>query len=277
MKIPASNLPPFAALENAESDAWAEILRNVVPAFRDRFGLQLAHVAGAFTVLAPKGEDIASLNRVWLPGVAATVTSQALEEIIAHARALGRSRFVAHCPTWAASPEFMTKHGFRQRPSMTKLARRASMNVPESPIRIEEVGRADAELFGQLAAHGNASVADTHGLLLQPWMSDAFNSTVGSPGWKHYFAFFGDTPVATAGLRMHRGFAWNCLASTLSEFRGRGVQLALLNRRIHDAAEAGCEWIVAEAFADSSSLRNQQRAGFEIAYERPNYLADLTS
>jgi hypothetical protein len=269
--------PSFAAIENAEAESWAEILENVAPAFRKRFDLRVQRVAGAIIVLAPIGEDIASLNRVWLPGDAPNVTGAVLKEIMEHARTLGRSRFIAHCPTWAAPPDFMIRHGFRQRPSMFKLTRRTSDDVPESALRVEEIGSSEASVFGRLAAEGNAPEADDQGIFKQPWMADAFNSTVGLPGWKHYFVHIDDAPVATAGLRVREGVAWCCLASTLPAFRGRGAQLALLHRRIRDAAKAGCEWIVVEAFADSSSFRNQQRAGFEVVYERPNYVAELTT
>jgi hypothetical protein len=81
--------------------------------------------------------------------------------------------------------------------------------------------------------------------------------------------------IATALLRIRGEYAWLGLASTLAEHRGRGAQISLLYRRIRDAAAAGCTWLVAEAMADGPSLRNQQRAGFEVAYERPNYLVDL--
>src|SRR5829696_1785590 len=91
--------PSFASIEKAESESWAEMMENVAPAFRERFDLRVQRVAGAITVLAPAGEDIASLNRVWLPGDTAVVTSAALKEIIEYARALGRKRFIAHCPT----------------------------------------------------------------------------------------------------------------------------------------------------------------------------------
>lgn len=269
--------PSFAAIENAEAESWAAILENVAPAFRRRFDLRVQRVAGAVMVLAPIGEDIAALNRVWLPGDAPSVTSVALEEILEHARTLGRSRFIAHCPTWAAPPGFMIEHGFRQRPSMIKLARRPSDDVPESTLRIEEIGPGDARAFGRLAAEGNAPEADQQGIFKEPWMADGFNSTVGLPGWKHYLVRVDGAPVATAGLHIREEVAWCCLASTLPAFRGRGAQLALLHRRIRDAAKAGCDWIVVEALADSISFRNQQRAGFEVVYERPNYLAELTT
>jgi ribosomal protein S18 acetylase RimI-like enzyme len=263
----SSDKPAFGAIENAEAESWAEIHSHVAPAFRERVGLRVQRIAGAITAFA-LNDDMASLNRCWLPGTEPAVTAGALEEIVAYARSLGKERFIAHCPTWAGSPELMEEHGFRTRLPMMQLFRRPSTDVPESPFRIEEIGAGERELFGQVAAEANE---------LPGWLSDGFNATVDLAGWHHYLAFDGDTPIAAAGLRAQGEYAWCCFAGTTPGFRRRGVQSALLNRRIHDAAEAGCDWIIAETSVNPVSFRNLQRAGFEVVYERPNYLADLTT
>lgn len=67
------------------------------------------------------------------------------------------------------------------------------------------------------------------------------------------------------------------IAATLEPARGRGAQLALLHRRILDAAAAGCETLFVETGErvpnrPSASYRNILRAGFEEAYLRPNWV-----
>jgi hypothetical protein len=57
-------------------------------------------------------------------------------------------------------------------------------------------------------------------------------------------------------------------ASTRPALRGRGAQAALLARRIADAAAAGCELIIGGAYFGTTSMRNQQRAGFHLAITR---------
>jgi ribosomal protein S18 acetylase RimI-like enzyme len=160
----------------------------------------------------------------------------------------------------------MAEHGFRVRLPMMQLCRRPSTDIPESPFRIEEMGNGQQELFGRIAAEANE---------LPMWMSDGFSATIGLPSWYHYLVFDGDDPIAAAALRAEGEYAWCCFAGTIPEHRGRGAQRALLHRRIHDAAVAGCDWIVAETSVNPVSLRNMQRVGFEIVYERPNYLAEL--
>ena len=54
-------------------------------------------------------------------------------------------------------------------------------------------------------------------------------------------------------------------ALTVPALRGRGCQTALLQRRIHDAHQLGCDVLVSQCRPGSTSQNNQLRAGFEIA------------
>lgn len=56
--------------------------------------------------------------------------------------------------------------------------------------------------------------------------------------------------------------------ATLPEFRGRGVQTALINRRLWGAARAGCEYAVVSTMPGSGSQRNMERRGFRVAYTK---------
>jgi len=65
----------------------------------------------------------------------------------------------------------------------------------------------------------------------------------------------------------HRVFAV-CGAGTAAEFRGRGLQTALLRARLAAAAEAGCEFAVVVTQGGSASQRNCERLGFRVAYSK---------
>jgi GNAT superfamily N-acetyltransferase len=54
----------------------------------------------------------------------------------------------------------------------------------------------------------------------------------------------------------------------LPEFRQRGVQSALIARRLHEAAKAGCEYAVVSTNPGSGSQRNMERRGFRVAYTK---------
>ena len=72
------------------------------------------------------------------------------------------------------------------------------------------------------------------------------------------------------------GIAELGIGATLESARLRGCQLALLHRRIVDAAEGGCETLFVETGErvedrPAGSYRNILRAGFEEAYLCPNW------
>jgi len=65
----------------------------------------------------------------------------------------------------------------------------------------------------------------------------------------------------------HRVFAL-CGAGTLAEFRGRGLQTALLRARMAAAVRAGCEYAVVVTQGGTISQRNAERLGFRVAYSK---------
>jgi ribosomal protein S18 acetylase RimI-like enzyme len=72
----------------------------------------------------------------------------------------------------------------------------------------------------------------------------------------------------------HRMFAL-CGAGTLTAFRGRGLQTALLRARMSAAIEAGCEYAVVVTQGGSDSQRNVERLGFRVAYSKVTVLKHL--
>ena len=57
-------------------------------------------------------------------------------------------------------------------------------------------------------------------------------------------------------------------AGTLAEFRGRGLQTALLRLRMQVAEQAGCEVAVIVTQGGTTSQRNAERLGFRVAYSK---------
>lgn len=57
-------------------------------------------------------------------------------------------------------------------------------------------------------------------------------------------------------------------ASTMPGYRGLGCQTALIERRLQDAAAAGCSRASVVAMWDSQSHRNLARAGFRTVYTK---------
>lgn len=56
--------------------------------------------------------------------------------------------------------------------------------------------------------------------------------------------------------------------ATLPEFRGRGVHTALIRARLKYATESGCELATAGTMPGSTSQRDYERLGFQVAYTK---------
>lgn len=67
------------------------------------------------------------------------------------------------------------------------------------------------------------------------------------------------------------------IASTLPEFRGRGVQTALLRARLAAARAAGCALAVVMARPANTSARNTERAGFRLAFTKATFARPLAT
>jgi hypothetical protein len=99
-------------------------------------------------------------------------------------------------------------------------------------------------------------------------IEQAFIQAARTEGYRAYLARSGDEIAGGAGLRIDQGVAQLCGASTLPQCRRRGVQGALLSRRLKDARLAGCDFAVLTAQPGSKSHFNAQRQGFSLLYPR---------
>jgi ribosomal protein S18 acetylase RimI-like enzyme len=72
----------------------------------------------------------------------------------------------------------------------------------------------------------------------------------------------------------HRIFAI-CGAGTSTEYRGRGLQTALLHARLAAVAKAGCEYAVVVTQGGTISQRNCQRLGFRVAYSKVTVIREM--
>jgi ribosomal protein S18 acetylase RimI-like enzyme len=87
-------------------------------------------------------------------------------------------------------------------------------------------------------------------------------------GWRLYLARVGGTPAGAALLTLDDDLGYLASASTLPEFRRRGVQAALIAARIADAGAAGCDAVSSQAEFGSASQRNLERSGLRVAYTK---------
>lgn len=103
-----------------------------------------------------------------------------------------------------------------------------------------------------------------------------FASTIGLPAWTHYIAYVEEQVAGIAVLFIEDQVADCFLAATLPEFRGKGVQTALIERRLLDGMEAGCDLATSQTVVYNASPRNMARRGFQPLYRRWMYGKRLT-
>lgn len=93
------------------------------------------------------------------------------------------------------------------------------------------------------------------------YMATSGGEIVGSAAIAHVETSMGRVAILYAG-------------STIPEFRGRGVQMALLRARLAEAFRSDTSFACVRAHPWSSSARNAERAGFRLAFTKPTFVKD---
>ena len=265
----------IAALELAEIEALKDLYNAASPEVVAASGLSVRPVGDA-TLIAVSRVDVLALNRLVGLGLGSSPSDAALAEALKAMDQTGSPRcFVPVAPTAASDglgprlERLGLRHynnWMRLRRTLDDLPRRADSS-PTS-VEVRRIDSAHADVFGRLVA----TAFD-----FPPAIAPLPSQTIGRPHWHHYLAFEGDTPIASGAMYIAGSAAWFSFAATDAAHRKRGAQQALIVRRLHDAADAGCKWVSVETAEDTvtrdaPSFRNLRRLGFEVAYRRPNYL-----
>jgi GNAT superfamily N-acetyltransferase len=99
-------------------------------------------------------------------------------------------------------------------------------------------------------------------------LRDALEQMMGVPGFIRYLARLDGEAVGEAAMRIDGDLAQIAGAGTRPRARGRGVQKALVQRRLADARAAGCTLAVVTTAPGTRSQDNVMRRGFELLYTR---------
>jgi GNAT superfamily N-acetyltransferase len=263
------------ALERIEGSVWEELYRAAPAGLREDHGLSTRRAACATLLLAPD-LDILAFNRATGLGLEAPADRRAIGWIAeAFTAARVRRSFVPVAPIAepSALASWLTSFGLRPYNRWEKLIRGVEdPPAVETRLRIEEVGADRTAEVGRIVAAG----FDWPG-----WVGAWIAASVGRRGWIHYLAYDGETPIATAAQYHALPYGWLGWAATLPDHRGLGAQSALLSRRIVDARARGCTILTMETAENrpdrpSISNRNAIRAGFRVAYHRPNFIFETS-
>ncbi len=240
--------------------------------------LGLAHLPlGSAVALCAPALDVLRFNRVLGLGSGPPAREADLDSALAFFRAAGAKRCMAQVAPIAEPAtlgEWLERRGFRRHNAWLKLHRDAAeaAPAPDDP-RVVPLPRPDAGVLAAL-------LVETFGYppSMVPWLA----ATHGRPGWSLFGAYEDGALAAGGGLFIHGDAAWLGLAATRPASRGRGLQTALIARRIEAARAADCRHLVVETALDTPerpnpSTHNLRRMGFRDAYERVNWVKVLAA
>jgi GNAT superfamily N-acetyltransferase len=258
-------------LEMAEAHAC----RVCAEAFHQQhpeFPVAVEDIAGGFAVFAGVDSPVTQALGVGLHG---GVSDSDLDRLQYFFSSRGAAAAVELCPLVEMSLyDRFAKRGFRLLEVSDVLFRKLSPMDGEakrtpSNIVVRRAAPDEAQLWTKTVAEGFAE----HNPLTQAIL----DVMAGFFPAAHCFLALADGSVAGGGAVSTRAGVCGLFgASTLPEFRGRGVQTALLQARIAWATAQGCDVAGSITQPGSGSHRNMERQGFRVAYTRTKLIRALS-
>ncbi len=251
--------------------AWEDLYKAVPQDVAEEVGIRYLDSEHGFIGIV-SSVDVLAINRVLGLGVRKDAEPDAPIALIQEYERRGVSRFfvplspVAQPKTLSSTLE---RFGLKHYNNWMRLVRpTADPPTTTTSLEVRRIGTEDARSYGRLVCW-NFGWPES----LEPWMA----ATVGRPNWTHYLAFENNRPVAGAAMFKKGHCAWLGFATTDEAFRGKGAQSRLIEMRIRDAADAGCDLVTMETAQPklgkpAPSHSNAVRLGFESLFARPNYI-----
>jgi ribosomal protein S18 acetylase RimI-like enzyme len=257
-------------LELAEAETSAECARQ---AFTERPGLGacIETIGGGRAIFLGVGSPLTQSIGVGMSGEVTADDFSRLEDFY-----FSRGVSVNAETSPFAHPtlfDHFARSGYRASEHSSTLVRRIETSVwplPPAKLTISEVPPDHNETWVQTVSQG---FADSFPVTDE--LTDLMRLFALNPNAKKYLAFVDGTPAGAGAISFHDRIAGLFGASTLPEFRRRGIQRELILARLEAAFRAGCEFALSFALPGSSSEKNILRYGFRVAYTRTKFTREL--
>jgi hypothetical protein len=265
-----------AVLERVTQRFWRDIWQSVVPEAVTESGIQVQRFGPVQATAFGDLPEVGSLNQIQGAAEPGAIEDGRLAEAVEWMRTREvdyRVPVAMSRPGAADAEAWLGERGYERGDGWIKLVRDGTPpDLPENPeITVYELGEYEGDGEGLSAVIAEA-------LNLPMTAGTLFFSLPQEDGWRCYTAALDpeDGIVATGSMLIHDGVAQLGLGTTLARARGRGCHLALLRRRLIDAAAAGCSTVFVELGECEPDLlaatcHNLRRAGFEEAYQSRNW------
>jgi GNAT superfamily N-acetyltransferase len=149
---------------------------------------------------------------------------------------------------------------------------------PSGAFSIHGMHPREAELWARTAATGFAAqgTQPTPAAEAPPGALDAMLATTAADGFLGFFVRLGNEVIGAGGMLCAGDVASLFGHVTLAQFRRRGVQRALVAHSLAVASERGIELLKINTLAQTTSLRNAERVGFQHVDLRRVFLRAVT-
>ena len=211
--------------------------------------------------------EIAAAATSSLPGMAFNIAlgfahlpnlvERALDHFATHAAA---GWVIADDPPWPGADSDLTFSRWAARPEAV-----APASLPDGTV-VRELRRSEVGPWASVVveASGMSPEVGRAWVLLEEHLARVAHH--------HRFVVEVDgRPVAAGSVHTHHGVGWLRAGSVLPEFRGIGLQRALIAARVEHALRTGCDLVGASTVEDGASARNVARLGFERVGTRRSY------
>jgi|SRR5262245_8237442 len=162
-------------------------------------------------------------------------------------------------------------HGFENELGV-ELAPGGFANGPagSAGVRVALAADEEADTWIRVTAEGFAAAEQDPGAPPESYTIDQLTAMMRQflhPSIRHYLAWVDGKPAGGVATWTHDRILGLFGASTLPQFRRRGVQTAL-TRFVLDAARADADMAIATTAPGSTSQRTHERLGFQLLYTR---------
>ena len=173
-------------------------------------------------------------------------------------------------PDWASSEvlDQLDRIGFRPSDFQTVLAGKPLRQLRKPPrgVVVQEVGSEDLDLFCRLFEEAYYGLGQPPRLRI--FRETSIRYRHGDPRWRFFMTSVDGVPAGGGALFLDGETATLAGGATLPPMRGRGCQSLLLQRRLDEAAAAGCEIVFGRSKSRGVSQHNMQKAGLTAVYTK---------
>ncbi len=256
--------------ERIEADAYRDLIGAASDGLRGQLGLEHYALEDG-TLFVCRAVDHIMFDRVIGLGLHAAPPADALDRAIAAFEKNGIKNWVIQlAPGAGALEKLCSARGFVRHPRTWAIFSREPEPAQkiETEISVREIGVAERDAFAYV-------VAKAYGV--PPLAAEWAAAAIDRDKWRYFGGFSGNELIACGVLYLNHGAGWLGFGATLDGHRGKKAQQAVLAARIEAARREGVSVLFTETGIPREgeagpSFKNIQRAGFRIAYERPNLM-----